>query len=326
MNILCVKQKETAVSYYRGAGVINELCRANGWNVDSLYYKEITQDSIHKYDLLFDIRPTSQESIYAIYLAKRAGVKVWIDVDDLLWKIPGANPVARGFNEQSLDNLTRAMLNADMVTVSTDELAVYTVQQFGVDVITVPNAWNDRIDDLPDRWNEPKGNQIHILCRGSNTHIGDWLYYRDYFRDSDKYYFQFVGEFPSYFFKKYGGHLETINWQAWRSNILEYFQLIGNLKPQYFFFPLEDNPFNRCKSNIAWIEATMAGAACIASPEMPEFLKVPAITDLSIFDEIEEKNECAAQKFKESCAYIRKNLRLSLVNKQRAQIVKHLIK
>lgn len=328
MNILCVKPKfETAVSYYRGATVLHELCRVNGWNLDVLPIKDITQDQIHKYDILYDTRPTSDDAIYCIYLAKNAGVKVWVDIDDLLWQIPGANTVSRTFTEKSKSNLTRSFLNADIVTASTDELAELISKEFGVQCISIPNAWNDRVDYLPEQWNAPEPNApAHIFWRGSTTHTGDLLIHREYFKESDQYYFTFMGEFPTFFFKKYGGGLDRINWQSWRNNIFEYFNLTNQLKPQFFFFPLEDNPFNRCKSNIAFIEATMCGAVCIASPTMPEFTKTPSILLDTTKDSIliEEYMEKAPSLYRESVLYLDKVLRLSLINKRRALIAKAL--
>lgn len=329
MKILCVKPKfETAVSFYRGTPVMHELCRANGWELDVLPAKDITPDQIYKYDIFFDIRPTSDESIYCIYLAKSAGIKVWIDIDDLLWKIPGSNIVSRSFSENSKTNLTRAILNADIVTVSTDTLAEQINLEFGVMCVVIPNAWNDRVDDLHGKWNAPEeGQSSHILWRGSTTHTGDLLDNREYFQESEDYYFTFMGEFPTFFFKKYGGGLEKINWQSWRDNIFEYFQVCQQLKPQYFFFPLEDNLFNRCKSNIAWIEATMAGAVCIASKKMPEFKKVPCIYYES-YDNLNDiiNNKALAENiFRESINYLREVLRLSIINEQRAGVVNFLM-
>lgn len=71
--------------------------------------------------------------------------------------------------------------------------------------------------------------------------------------------------------------MTTIIQEAWTNDIFGYFQRLIQLKPHFVVFPLEDNTFNRCKSNIAAIEATVAGAVCISPDYMPEFGEIPRI-------------------------------------------------
>ncbi len=51
---------------------------------------------------------------------------------------------------------------------------------------------------------------------------------------------------------------------------MKYFEILMDLKPEIMIVPLEDNKFNRGKSNIAWIEGTVAGASIITN-DLPEF-------------------------------------------------------
>lgn len=329
MHIAVVKPKvETAVSWYRGTAVIGHLCKAMDWQMTALTPKDITPDNIAQFDILFDIRPTTEEALYLIFMARRAGVKVWIDIDDLLWKIPAANIASRTWSQTSYNNLLRAVINADVVTVSTDFLAEETSREFGKPCIVIPNAWNDYTGELPEMWNEPETDRpFRILYRGSNTHAGDLYANRSAFQEWDSIEFQFMGEFPWYFFKHYGGKLETITHEKWQNNIASYFSRLDAIRPQAFVFPLEDNPFNRAKSNIAFIEATMCGAACIASA-LPEFVKVPCQIAthpggfLWIF-QYKDKYDFR-QVYADSKTYLETNLRLSVINEQRAEVVNFL--
>jgi O-antigen biosynthesis protein len=327
MNILVVRPKvETAVSYYRGTTVMAHLCREKGWHMQTAYPKEITPDFIAGFDILFDIRPTSEEAIYLIFMAKRAGVKVWIDIDDLLWKIPAANIASRTWSQTAHDNLLRAVLNADVVTVSTDALAEETNKEFGKPCVVIPNAWNDYAGPLPEKWNAPDTEEpFRILYRGSNTHAGDLFAHRDAFQDIPEIEYRFMGEFPWYFFRHYGGHLETIIHEKWQNSILGYFARLDAIRPQAFVFPLEKNRFNECKSNIAWIEATMCGAVCFASG-LPEFEKTPCLPfhGLDTFRHFSGSytTETVEALYQQSRKYLEENLRLSSINEQRESVAK----
>jgi len=130
-----------------------------------------------------------------------------------------------------------------------------------------------------------------------------------------------MGELPWYLLKTYGGHLDRLNWDSFTPNTAKYFDKIKEIAPEAFIFPLEDNDFNRCKSNIAWIEATLAGAACIAST-LPEFHNVPTVP-LS-YSQYGYDTLALRIEFNLSRQYISEHLRLSQINHQRAQVVQML--
>jgi hypothetical protein len=53
---------------------------------------------------------------------------------------------------------------------------------------------------------------------------------------------------------------------------IKFFSVLKAIKPKINVVPLHDNPFNLGKSNIAWLEATYAGAVTLA-PDTPEWRK-----------------------------------------------------
>jgi hypothetical protein len=57
----------------------------------------------------------------------------------------------------------------------------------------------------------------------------------------------------------------------WNQNFMSYQIQLRGTSPDYIVVPLVNDAFNRCKSNIAWIEATNAGAVTIAPSYLPEF-------------------------------------------------------
>lgn len=327
MKIAVVGKKvESAVTYYRATVPIADLCRCEGWQFAVFMPKDLTVDVLHYFDVVFLHRPISPDEISVIWMAKQMGVKVWIDIDDLLWKIPLANPANVVFTPRDRTELMKAFINADAITCSTPALADAILKEYNRHAVVIPNAWNDRAGDM-----EPfdeKANPRTIFYRGSNTHDGDLYTHRDAFRPIPGTRFLFMGTLPWYFAKGYGGHLPVIYHEAWTNNILSYFARIREINPTFFVVPLEDNDFNRAKSNIAAIEATDAGAVTIYPSYMPEFAKFPGIP----YDDAEHLarilQELAETPMSELAHvwamaknYVLDNLKLSEVNQIRKEII-----
>jgi hypothetical protein len=269
------KDKETAVSYYRTNVPFAELSRTHGHEIRIIEPKNLSNDALHYFDVVVFHRPESDIELRLMWLCHVAGVKTWVDIDDLLWKIPSSNPASMMFTPTSKTNLQRAFLNADIVTCSTPQLSKEIDQEFGVEAFVIPNAYNDR-QPLSVEFNTERDEAL-LLYRGSNTHDGDLYQHRDAFKQLPNVQYNFMGLQPWYMLTRYGGNLDRLFMHPYKQSVLDYFAVIMNMNPSFFIFPLEDNTFNVCKSNIAAIEATMAGALMIAPAYMPEFSKVDGV-------------------------------------------------
>jgi hypothetical protein len=329
------KPIESATTFYRSSGVFGYLGREMagfGWQVHNIAPKNMTPDMAAGYDIVFCHRPGTDDEITALRNAKLSGAKMWVDIDDLLWQIPASNPARMNNTPGHMENLRKGLVNADVITVSTPELSAQVKIEYGRESIVVPNAWNDYALPIQEPAPIVEGEKIRIVYRGSNSHDGDLFAHRDAFREYENIEFIFMGCMPWYFYTNYGGHMTTIIQEAWNMDIFAYFQRLIQLKPHFVVFPLEDNTFNRCKSNIAAIEATVAGAVCIAPAYMPEFEKIPGMANYSTTDElmhlvkhlsnsanyqIEMINKNPDLRAK---AYLETYLRLSEINKIRIRI------
>lgn len=322
------KRVETAVSYYRLAPLI-ALCRVKGWQMALFHPKELTEDVLHYFDLVFAHRPIEYFEVKALWAAKKMGVPTWVDIDDLLWKIPLHNPALLHHGPDERENLLTAFLNADVITCSTDALADEIQTEVGRTAVTIPNAWDDRAADPQPFDMEPK--QVRVLYRGSNTHDGDLFTHREAFREYEGLQFSFMGALPWYFATAYGGHLKQLYHEAWTNSFQSYVQRLRDINPTYMVIPLEDNAFNRAKSNIAAIEAYMyAGAIPVYPSYLPEFAKMPGIPYdnpqhlKGVFEELSAtKPALLADVHKAGVEYVRNVLPLSLVNDAREQVIEY---
>jgi hypothetical protein len=326
------KSQESAVSYYRVTPMY-ELARQYGHTIQDFQPKYFTFEQAHKFDVLFCHRPGSEDEILAIANAKTAGCAVWVDIDDLLWSIPIANHALQHYNPHAHETLHKAFHNADIITCSTQELADAVETEFAQHAHVVQNGWNDRPGSDYIRPYQ-QGEKYKVLYRGSNTHQGDLYTFRDAFRQYENIDFQWFGATPWMMQRTYGGHLDKLHINTWTSSLRNYFSTIYQMGAQFFVFPLENNQFNRCKSNIAWIEATQAGAVAIVPKYMPEFADVPGIhfdhvDDLvSVFMDISNDptdNSGHFAKLHESAVeHLKREYRLSQINKTRQQLINEL--
>lgn len=327
------KPIESATTFYRSTGVFGHLGRmmaGQGWQVHNIGPKNFTPDTAAGYDIVFAHRPVTDDEIRALRNGKLAGAKIWVDIDDLLWQIPASNPARMSFGPGHAENLRKAMTHADVVTVSTPELANQVKIEYSREAVVVPNAWNNYALPIQEPAPIEEGEKIRIVYRGSNSHDGDLFAHRDAFREYDNIEFIFMGCMPWYFYTNYGGRMTTIVQEAWTNDIFSYFQRLIQLKPHFVVFPLEDNTFNRCKSNIAAIEATVAGAVCIGNNNLPEFSIIAGQlyqdeqdlkgTFQGINDSPEDYNRTGFQWQKTEVSKIR----LSEINKIRAAIAQHI--
>ena len=109
-----------------------------------------------------------------------------------------------------------------------------------------------------------------------------------------------------------------------------YMEALNRLEPWVHIVPLEFNPFNMCKSNLAWIEASAAGAIVVA-PDLPEWRKPgvllyrnPEHFGRVLRKVMEAYTEETRGWVTQSQAHIKENLRLEQMNQKRWEILNEL--
>ena len=228
------------------------------------------------FNALFIHLPHTKEDYELIERAAKWGLKVWIDLDDNYWEIPPLNRAHNFFDKDRLKILDNCLRLADLITVSTDPLNEY-ISKFNFircPIHTVKNAINDFVlgEFFPPSWNY-QGGEVTINWRGSETHVPDLLAYKWAFTKRENIIWQFWGYDPRLLNAKWYGSLDEYTVKPYEKSVLDYFMSFRRAQPDILFAPLEDNEFNRCKSNIAALEAIWAGAfpLCVDLPEFSEF-------------------------------------------------------
>lgn len=184
-------------------------------------------------------------------------------------------------NRERLDEIKRVIESADGVTTTTSILAD-VFKQYSDNVKVLPNCINLR------EWNKfplvKKEEEIRLYWGGGMSHWEDLLLIREPLRMIfDKYKnakIVMLGWMPDGFDQTFPGRVEFHRW----SNFYAYSYKYASLGIDIALIPLVDNEFNRCKSNIKWIEASSLQIPTVVSYCSP-YKEVEALSDkdLAVF-------------------------------------------
>lgn len=338
--------KTDAVSFYRSVGVLPYI-RSMQY---SILDEPIAWNVLIDQDIVFINRPFGGNFLEALHVMLKNKKQIWLDYDDNFLNIPDTNPVHTYYqNEKHIDEFIQLLESAHVVTVSTHSLGKYFSSVAPkCKPLVIPNAFNDYLFKFEYSFSE---NKI-VNWRGSNTHNQDFRTIIDSFVDVTNKYpnwdFSFLGKLGYHLkgipikttdpvtkkekllenpFLNYVNKFENDNLKAFdEMDIIDYFNFLKSLSPSIQIVPLENALFNYNKSNIAWMEATYAGAVTIA-PNFPEFRK-PGV----LLYETEKQfkkilTSCLdgeinlRENYELSFNYIKENLMLSNVNKKREELI-----
>lgn len=318
-----------ATSFYRAVNPLSELAsRYPGimWNNQGQWTDAVAR----AHDAVFLQRPFLNEQRGAMQLCLESGIKVWIDYDDLVTEVPTSNPTYFTYmTKENQDNIEWCIKNASVVTVSTNMLAT-KYSKWNKNIKVIPNAMDMRLQSVKERGTPKPRNKI-VAWRGTPTHHKDILRFaraimlvsRDEIGEGREWMWHFLGD-TAWIVTDSMPHTRTFFSRM--MGPLEYHRHIQALQPSLFQVPLDDIHFNRCKSNIAWMEASFAGAAALC-PAWDEW-KVPGAVNYETEEQFADalyavfKGEIdVVARAKESWDFIQSELTLEKVNEARVEII-----
>lgn len=186
------------------------------------------------------------------------------ECDDLLTSIPATSPY-RGESDIIRPYVQELMRRVDAVVVSTPALAA-AYSDWAERVLILPN-FIDRQHWLPA---EPADDEPVVIgyC-GTDSHAHDLELIRPALfeiarRYGERVLFKFVGYEPVW-----ASELPGSQGHRFELDYAEFARCLPAMGLQIALAPLQDNPFNRCKSHIKWLEYAIAGAAGIYSDIEP---------------------------------------------------------
>jgi len=293
------------VRYYRGEGAMLQLWRIDpSIEVVTPRYDEIWKDLI-ACDIVYCFRTFDDRCLSVAQKAKDLGKKIWFDLDDAVWALEPSHPSYAGYGPKTLQIIEWFVQNSDKITVSTKEIK----KRMMSDCEVIPNAL-DFYTLKYEPINSRIENQLH--WRGGASHAEDLYEFRE---EMGKHITVYHGFNPPWHKRKHFPY------------VFDYFQYIQDLFASCVVVPLIDNVFNRCKSNIAALEAIYAGAIPIV-PAWEEW-EFPERYAYSTKEEFSARiEEVLALSFEEYRAkvetyrkWVKENRSLEIMNKRRVEIV-----
>lgn len=253
-----------AIGWYR---VVNPLKKL-GANITIGNTIQATVEDAMRMKKMGDIwfsKIADNEGVDHIYGAHRdiTGAKLVIDLDDDPVLINEGHPDIKGI-EAKKDMRLRMVKLADHLVVSTEEIAK-NVRQYNPYITVIPNAIDPEIWKFKNQLK--KDGKVRIGWMASGSHFADLPIINPVMRDILKKYpnveFHFAGmtwdeEKGDRFFHHVGS-----------GNYAKFPKWYSELGIDISIAPLKDTPFNRCKSNIKWLEAAMLEIPTVASDVLP---------------------------------------------------------
>lgn len=279
----------------------------------------ITFATLTGYDVMIICRPSSNQSLNLIKLAKDMGIKVVSDFDDDCLHVPQDNPMHE-FYENDKRLTIECISLSDEVWVSTKGLkSAFKLYNRNISVIN--NAHNDYLFKVEDK--VPFVFNKVASWRGGDSHEGD-IYdigipekIVKMVNTNTDWTFKFFGQRFKYLEKRCGENYII----AGRASTIQFHKMMHKENSCVFFYPLADTMFNRSKSNIAWLEATYAGSAFFGS-KLPEFSH-SSISDFEVLAGMSKRkklNEVDLKKMNEdSWSIICESYLLSKINNLRVE-------
>ncbi len=327
-----------ATSLYRGVGPLYSLQRVYP-DIQVAVNPPVSWMTLKGADLAFFQRPAFDDRMDMIRMAKSNNVPIWLDYDDDLFSVPLCNPMFPLFAmPQVANNLANMLAMADLITVTTEVLkeklakilAAFPSNKYDIKankIHIIPNGYDP--DLLPSMERPPR--EKLVVWRGSASHVKDlWIHTEaltSVIKEFPDWKFEFIGE-------TFWGTLEHLRKHCKPENIIRtgsmdpilFYKYLARQRPAVVIVPLEDIEFNRSKSNIAWLEATSAGAATLA-PDWPEWNQPGIATYNGLHDFTVQlsalmiDSSYQAERWSTSKEYIQGNLQLSDLNKMRYTLI-----
>jgi hypothetical protein len=290
--------------------------------------EKFTWDVFTAHDVVFVSNPRIPKHLEIIKAAKNYGIKVWSDYDDCYLDIPKDNDLYHLYTVGTIEHIVKeSLMYSDITTVTTRYLKEY-LSEYSKRIHVIPNAFPLEFLSSDSLGEVKQGYHNFVSWRGSRSH-------RRNLREYSKEITQVAKENPEWVFKFFGLNPEYFDGE-FNYNHYDFADLFGSFDrmkrfaSKIHFVTLYDRPFNKSKSNISWIEATIAGSVVLA-PAWEEWTK-PGVVTYTTKEDFKDKLTALihgeynlTRQFEESRDYILNNLSLKKVNKERLKILKDLI-
>jgi hypothetical protein len=322
---------DSPVSFYRSSLPLSSLRRQVGdLQIETRPERgaPLGWSTLSAFDILFFSNPRSPRAREIIQMARTLGVKVWIDYDDLYLDLPKENPHYSTFRaNHAAHHAVACLLLGDVVTVSTGYLRE-AYGRYHSAIRVVPNAFPLELLAEPALGPIRRGVHNFVSWRGAEQHRRNLREFAEPLTAvarsvENRWAFKFFGCNPECF----DGLFPYTHYEF--DEMIRALYRMKSFGSKVHIVTMYDGPYNRAKSNIAWIEATVSGSVVLA-PDWEEWQR-PGILNYGNKEDFRRKLQelldgdyDIERHFEESRDYLLAHLSLTGVNRQRMAVLQQL--
>lgn len=285
LNLFIYVSENSGVGYYRGflpAWAIREKGLAevhiNDFRWGEGNHVELTEKVFFEQCNWADIIVVGRLDLPHFYAKWQAAKEFFnkpiiIDTDDNVHHVPLTNPGSQGYNpttEAGMWNLYALERIFDAVTVTTEELKRF-YSKYHPRIYVLPNNL-----DIPEwekhAYRRKKHEEVRMGFICSAAHAEGFGIIQKPVYDIMKKYGNTVFYYPAVYSRLFTNAPEEVKSRIkpmpW-AKLKDWPKELTKLSLDIGLAPLRDNLFNRGKSNLRWLEYSMAGMASIVSPVSP---------------------------------------------------------
>lgn len=222
-------------------------------------------------DLIVIQRGCVEQHRHWMKLAQARGIPVVYDLDDDLFSVPEHVKDAHDYfsRPQAKAIIAEMLQQADLVTVSTPTMAEVAQKYTRRPIVIVGNCVD--LGHAEATMNRTKPARLTIGWHGSAVHLGDTAIVKDalvqVLQKHDEVDLSLWGHFEGKHFDGafdvFGPRVQYHNW----AQPMDLYAILSTF--DIGLAPLDDTPFNVCKSAVKWMEYAAAEVPCICSPLAP---------------------------------------------------------
>lgn len=269
-------------------------------------------------DVCYLHRPSGSYGKAIIDACKEFNIPLWVHHDDDLLAIPETNPYYNlVIHERDNPSVELSYREADILTCQSVLMQKMLKEKYQRDdTILIPISLDDRLLKYKRPWTDNN----RICWRGSDSHRRDLLSFKDELQEIfDKYKdkeFHFTILNP----REMGFKVKNLVVHP-PMGFFDFYKNLCKVNASHHIVLLEDNHFNRVKSHLAWLDATLAGSVVFGPRDFLEFRR-PGLSDrrLIFSDDINALSHGNEMAWKE----IKSKYLNSITNKTRLEILNNL--
>ncbi len=336
-SILCYCPNHLdVISFYRMHGPLGELEKKGlikTRNASNTLEDFTDWTLFTKSDILFIQRPCKKYNAKMVEVAKKYGLKIWSDFDDDLLHLPDDNDAYNLFSSVEARETQKYVIdNSDAISFATPYLAEVYRKHYSIaeeKIHVIPNA----IPPQFLKYKKPFKYEKKVSWRGSASHLPELMHHApdliSFLNRYPEWEFHFWGVNP-YFIYRY---VKAPNVRICKDlNLIDFIHALTDYNAPIQFAVQLDTHFHRSKSNLAWMDGTLAGSV-VLGPNFDEWKK-PGLHNYRIMESQSFKNqldqmmnqspEALEKEHNQSWEWIKDNILLENVNKLRINLINSL--